>query len=249
MPTVKLPGFDQLAPLATFDPEAFIDDDMQAQHVCNFVLSLALIYNDFKNLMWAFHYLSDGKPENPDKISAYGGQYAAFKNHLLRLHFSVINELFQLIEDNANILAHPTLVETIRLLPKAAKECWQALVEVSTKKDTKNKFIKDIFHRVRNKITYHSDVKEIAAGYRSFFYGSDGHPKMQAFISMGDGLSSTRFYFADAVVEGYLNLKIGTNKPELIKQSNKLFTDVNVALNLIVKKFITVRGFAWRKYE
>ncbi len=40
---------EQLAPLQTFSREAFVGDSNVPQGICNFVLALALIYNDCKD--------------------------------------------------------------------------------------------------------------------------------------------------------------------------------------------------------
>jgi hypothetical protein len=39
----------QLAALQTFDPKAFVGDSGVPQDLCNFVLALALVYNDCKD--------------------------------------------------------------------------------------------------------------------------------------------------------------------------------------------------------
>jgi hypothetical protein len=49
-PKHHLPGFDTLARLQTFDPNAFIANDKQEQKVCDFILALALIFNDLKDM-------------------------------------------------------------------------------------------------------------------------------------------------------------------------------------------------------
>ena len=44
-------SLSELKPLDSFDKEAFIGDDEYSQELCNFILALALIWNDLKNLM------------------------------------------------------------------------------------------------------------------------------------------------------------------------------------------------------
>lgn len=43
----------ELAPLETFDPAAFLGDEAVPQELCNFILSLALIYNDCKDITYS----------------------------------------------------------------------------------------------------------------------------------------------------------------------------------------------------
>ncbi|MFA5780038.1 MAG: hypothetical protein WC947_07860 [Elusimicrobiota bacterium] len=249
MGNTKLPDFDLLARLQTFDPKAFVSDDKKEQEVCCFVLSLALIYNDFKDLVWARHHLIKLKPDNPKEISPGNGQYFGFLNHLEKFHYSLFNELFATIEKNHNVLSHPIFIKVYGLLPKSVKTCWDSLVNISTGKDSKNNLLKSIFERVRNKITYHSDIKDIFSGYREFFLSNRNNMKEHrefAYISRGKNLASNRFYFADATVEGYLIAKIGSNKEEFFKGVNQLLDDVNSSLYHIVVNFVMVRGCSFR---
>ena len=243
-----LPGFD-LAPLTAVDPKAFISGDEGEQKVCDFILSLALIYNDFKDIVWAMRYLHICKPKNPNEVTPYRGQYAAFDNHLTRLYCGLINELFELVKDGSQVLAHPLFSKTVNLLSKDAKQHWQALVQMSRNEKPGDNTFKETFARVRNKITYHSDIKEISSGYRHFFFDQNGNTKMDALMSRGNGLPSTRFYFADALVEGYLNKRIGGKRADFIKTLGELTDHMRTALNEIITKFINVRGFGFRPYS
>lgn len=49
--------------LETFDPAAFVGGEEVPQELCNFVLALALIYNDYKNLTYASLKLRESKPK------------------------------------------------------------------------------------------------------------------------------------------------------------------------------------------
>ena len=55
----------KLAPLETFDPEAFIGDDVAPQSLCNLILTLALIYNDCKDIIAAHITLQEARPSEP----------------------------------------------------------------------------------------------------------------------------------------------------------------------------------------
>jgi hypothetical protein len=52
----------QLAPLETFDPAVFEPSGDVSQEMCDFVLALALIYNDCKDLVYANLALVDARP-------------------------------------------------------------------------------------------------------------------------------------------------------------------------------------------
>ncbi len=55
---------DQLQPLTTFDPLAFQGDQAVPQDLCNFVLSVSLLYNDLKNSLIGFRLLIENQPDS-----------------------------------------------------------------------------------------------------------------------------------------------------------------------------------------
>ena len=60
--------------LETFDPAAFKGDDTVPQDLCAFVLALACIYNDSKNITYVALLLKNSKPAgNWEKTAAWGG--------------------------------------------------------------------------------------------------------------------------------------------------------------------------------
>ncbi len=67
-----------LAPLEIFDPRAFQGDQDVPQELCGFVLSLALIYNDYKNIMHGVHGLEAAKPEGEFKFTGLWGTWSRF---------------------------------------------------------------------------------------------------------------------------------------------------------------------------
>ena len=55
----------ELAPLETFDPAAFQGDADVPQELCNLVLSLALVYNDCKDVIYSHILLGESRPSPP----------------------------------------------------------------------------------------------------------------------------------------------------------------------------------------
>ena len=110
-----------LAPLQTFDRDAFVGDERVPQDICNFVLALALIYNDCKDGIFSNMILTDSKPKGQFELSRGWGAYNGLKLHYIRLHVALIHELLQLIEDNQQILKHPFFNSVIQKLSKQAR--------------------------------------------------------------------------------------------------------------------------------
>jgi hypothetical protein len=75
-----------LSLLETFDSRAFAPDDTYSQQVCDVVLSLALVFNDLKDVLVAHDLLATAAPKERAAISAEVGEYNGLVLHLVRLH-------------------------------------------------------------------------------------------------------------------------------------------------------------------
>jgi hypothetical protein len=71
-----------LAALETFDPKAFVGAKEWPQELCNFVLALALAYNDFKDVIFAQALLATVRPTNVERPTTAVGHYAGLYHHL-----------------------------------------------------------------------------------------------------------------------------------------------------------------------
>jgi hypothetical protein len=57
-----------LNPLESFNKNAFIADEKYEQELCNFILALALVWNDTKNLLLYYEYLKSLEPLDVSKV-------------------------------------------------------------------------------------------------------------------------------------------------------------------------------------
>ena len=63
----------EIAPLLTFSPEVFIGDDKVPQPVCDFVWTLALVYNDLRDLWIGRMRVFEIAPDEPlDDLRHFG---------------------------------------------------------------------------------------------------------------------------------------------------------------------------------
>src|SRR5437762_1593128 len=90
----------ELAQLETFDPAAFRAGADVPQSVCNLVLSLALVYNDCKNLIAAHTALTKARPSEEFRRTRVWGALLGEAFHHVRSIFGLVHELFKLIEKN-----------------------------------------------------------------------------------------------------------------------------------------------------
>jgi hypothetical protein len=237
--------FLKLSPYLEFDPNAFIGNEDIPQQLCNFVLALSLAYNDYKYYNLSYDMLLKSGPENLKERTTVCGEYAGIKFHLIRLHIAFAHELLKLVEVNKDILQHPFFKETIRILSRKARESWGVIIEAALPEKVSEK-TSNLLARIRNKMVFHYDAKELFAGYKKGFF-EDGRALQNACISLGNTLENARFYFADLAVQGYLEKGLDIDTNRFISELEKIMRGINIALYDICTKFIQRRGFAWQK--
>jgi hypothetical protein len=234
-----------LESLQTFDPAAFAGDENVPQKLCNLVLALALIYNDCKNTTYAAVLLKECKPAGEPETNAVWGTWAGTEWHLFRLMISAVHELFILIQDHQDVLNHEYLVKVVKQLPPASRKSWESLTAAASGATPKDDFGRRLL-QIRNQTVFHYDPKGIFRGFKNHFLAPT-RKQDRAFISRGISMGASRFYFADAAVEGYFREIVG--KDELRQLSTKIHDVVdslNFALLGLVGQFIQQRGFAYR---
>lgn len=247
----EMPGFleecEKLAALETFDPEAFRGKDDVPQAVCNFVLALALIYNDCKNAIYAHVAIALSKPAGEPQRNKVWGSIGGVQFHAFRAVAGILHELFNLIRDNEDVL-HDAFFDALvnKYLHPKSRTAWLALVEVAFDATPTDKLGKQLL-LLRNKVFFHYDSKAIFAGYTQHFLGPEKQDN-RAYLSRGDSMRATRFFFADAAATGYLRAIVGSETAgELTKELGDVIETINYGLMMIVGTFIQRRGYAFRQ--
>ncbi len=228
-----------------FDPRAFVGGKDIPQELCNFVLALALTYNDYKYYSISYNMLLKSEPLGKPQRNSLWGEYSGIKFHIIRLHIGFVHELFKLIQNNKRLLGHIFFKEVIRLLNKKARKSWEALIEAALVEEASSKKGSPL-HMVRNKVAFHYDAKELLAGYNIGFF-KNGETLEGACISLGNSLEEARFYFADRAIQGYIEKGLDTDIESFFKSLEQIMRDINISLYNICVTFIQRRGFAWRR--
>lgn len=237
----------RLAPLETFDARAFVADGSVSQTLCNFVLALALAYNDVKDATMGYLLLREHKPAGDPAETPAWGTYGGLEMHFIRHHIGLVREICVLIEDNQPILHDPFLISTVSQMGKKKRVAWQALTNAAFNKPGTDALAKFLVI-MRNKIVFHYDGAEIFSGYQQFFLRPTD-PK-EPYVSRGVDMEASRFYFADAAAQGYLDTR-ASDAPDaqLVQRVVEALRDVNVAVFELVKTFILRRNFAFRSVK
>lgn len=234
--TENINSFSALTELETFDPKIFQGDQQTPQDVCNFILALACIYNDYKDILMAFHYSERLRPLFPVKETPEWGEFNGLNFHLIRLHISLVHELLNLIERSNSVLENSYFQSIVNHIDSPGKRTWDALVKASFGKSKTS--IGRTFLMIRNKVTFHYDPKEFFKGYNNWFLNRKKSKK--PYMSRGEQIKEERYYFAEASAQSYFdNLFAGSAID--IKQVNKLAYSLGPAISQIVKAFIDIR--------
>jgi hypothetical protein len=233
--------FAMLAQLESFSPGVFRGDSEVPQALCNFVLTLALIYNDCKNAIFAHVALAGARPAGrPQKTRALGAA-SGIQFHAFRTVAASVHEMLDLIDKNRALLDHPSFVSLLQQLRPKSRRAWQALVDVACGAEPTDQLTKNI-SRLRHKILSHYDPPEIFRGYSQHFLGAARRDE-RAYVSRGDTMRTTRFYFADAAGTGYLDFLVGRHQAEKLRLDlAEIIDQINQGLMMIVMAFIHQRG-------
>lgn len=237
----------QLSALQTFDKNVFVGNEKYPQELCDFVLALALIWNDFKNLNIYFDIIEDAKVDYPFKspLSPQMGEVGGHLVYIEKMEIALIHELFKLVKDSKKVVDLPVFQSIIRHLRQQNKDAWNTLVNyINNKADAKTPLGKALL-MIRHKVANHYDPSQIFKGYAIKFLKSSEVP----FISRGDCQARHRFHFADAAVQEYYK-SFHDNLPDhdFYLNINTIRFDLIKALCAIVEDFIQKRS-AWRNYR
>lgn len=197
--------FFNLHPLKGFDRKLlFADDDFL--ELDRLILMFAMVWNDLKaNLIfWEVTFLQ--KHKAADGLDAGNGQISGLQLTLIKSNLSIIHEFLELLKSRKNIYQTPFFSEVIRNLSVKNRDFWKLIVDAAEenyeKTDDLSKFLKKAM-LIRNHIGFHfQNLKGLAKGYETFFVNNPDQDK--AVLSTGFCMEHSRFYFADAAVQGAL---------------------------------------------
>jgi len=243
------PDFD-LSPLDFYPPEIFQFSkvDQQTKQISDFFLTLSVIFNDLKGLSWMSERLACGRPLKFE-LSPYCGQHLGMELQILKYTMSLIFELSEFISKN-KAMNKPGMKKYLGgKLPQRAQKGWDDLLKFSEGKrvdGSEAKKFYGILKSVRDKAVFHYSHKlELVEGYNNHFNKS-GEEYDYAYASIGKTMEKTRFYFADATVQGFILEEIEKRGLSWTKFSNDFMKEharaINQALRFVIEHFLIVRG-------
>jgi len=240
-----------LAKLQYFNPAVFISDDKEEQKVCDFILALAFIYNDFCDLLFIFDLHLKYPPElDCPKISTERGRYTGMQLHIMRLIYSLFRETMRLIRGRKELITSNMFQEVFRSLSKENKAYWTALVTAALEEGNGTTDFNKFLEAIRSKLTFHyGDLAPLGEGYKRHFFDENGNKTQDAFISRGLAMSEERFYFADAAIENAMKVWREGKEEEFRQHTKEYSQNIGAAIRAVVTNFIqNVRKAAWVDY-
>ena len=234
-----------LEPLETFEVAGFLPDGRTPKDLCDLILAFALCFSDLKSLVMGDVLLEHNPPAPPPRESRGWGQWSALRETSFRMTCGVIAEMLYLVQKRRATIGTSQFREIVRKLDVRAREAWSAIENAAQERGTSTT-IAGKLHVIRNTSAFHYDPERIAEGYRDFFVGTGKMP----FISRGNNMRSTRFYFADAAGMAAVARQMeGVSREDLFSLPDGIVAQVNLALSQIVVIFLQGRGFGFRSAE
>lgn len=234
----QVPGFELLGELHEFPADCFFSENSSEQIVCDFVLVLALAFNDIHNVMWARGQIQQVTKGKTHQISPAWGQIAGFDWYTWRIIGGIFNELLKMINKNEEVFGQPLWQKLVNKLSKEDQSNWNDICLLANEKMTDGD-LKKTLERYRNNITFHyyEAGKPLRKGLKNYKQSAQFKGCL---ISIGDNMVKTRFYFADAAAEHYMDSVKDRHEfdRELAGPAGKLVR----ILKHIVERFIYLRG-------
>jgi hypothetical protein len=243
--------FDQLDTLWAFPADALAPTEAADA----FILALALAYNDLKDAMWVRARLDEcaPSPKEQEEITAYNGQRAGMLDGVSRRVFAVVFEVVQAIAEatRSGVIDAPPLVKILDTLGADVRSVWGDLAKLASG-EADGPVLRYLL-RVRNDLGMHYyQPKQLMRGYKEHFLKSesaDDGRRAFAFMSLGDTMGATRFYFADAAAQQARALLDPDGK--IIQEAAAYIFKVNSALRVMVDGYLRMRIYEtdpnWQK--
>lgn len=224
----------ETSPHREIEQNIFIGDADYPEELCNVILFFALVYNDLKFIQVNISMLNESMDLAKEKPRRILGEIGGFYLYIHRLNVGLIFALQEKIKENKDVFHSFLFKSILKKLDKKNLRSWNNLYESSLSDQLKN--ASNPFFMIRNKTIFHYDLKEIMSGYKQKF-SNDQKPC----VSFGKTMRQTRFYFADAAVEGYFLKKSGGDINSLFKKIATVNQDLVLTLGEMTNLFISMR--------
>lgn len=249
-PRMDLP----LAPLQSFTAAEFFRADNQ--DLAEFMLMAALVFNDLIDVAKAEEAVLKTDPSgvptrtNPDREEQAThapsvptpelGQYAGRRVHIQRVMLALLNEAMELVAKHGHLFESEQFKSCVKRMPGFAREAWNAVVAAAQGHGPDQKAdrtLRAVLAKVRANVAFHYyQPRGLGSGMSEF--AADGIVK--AYVSLGRNGESSRYYFADAAAQRFVDSAL---KASVLEYAFLVEQVVNVAdaFRLLVEAYLRER--------
>ncbi|OHA25927.1 MAG: hypothetical protein A3D56_02480 [Candidatus Taylorbacteria bacterium RIFCSPHIGHO2_02_FULL_45_35] len=233
-----------LAPEHVVDPN---DDKYRA-----FLLTLAMIFNDFKGLV----ILNDTikgvyrTPPTNTEVSGHMGEKEGIAVQMLKILFATLHEAFEFLEKSKEICESDKFKLLLQDTSNQNQLVWEMLIKIANNEEIgDHRFaeyleLRDFLVKARNNVGFHYQThKQFIEGYRRFFISGISNVPPQArqfaYWSISSEFTNSRYYYADAALQGYYVNLFGDEKLAR-ERTEKVFELLNLivyAIHDILRKY------------
>ena len=198
--------------------------DAEEEAFFGFLLTLAMIFNDFKGLIVLNDTFKDVYKFEPSEINEHSGEYAGIQVQLLKLLYATVYEALVFIRESKKIYDSRRVQGLLQQTSANNQLVWEMLNKIANGEPTNDsRFdqfndLREFLVKARNNVGFHYQTrKELIAGYRKFFVDGIANvaedARRWAYRSTSaTNFNSSRYYYADAALQGYYVNLFGDEK-------------------------------------
>ncbi len=232
--------------LKDIEPRKIIGSS-EHEDVASFFITLGLIYNDLKTLVWVSTIIKN-EYETPgiDEISDHAGNINGINTYITKMSSAIVNEFFNFLKKRKRIFENKEFNKILNKLSKNDQDIWYDFIKIVNKESKSVNSLVSSLATIRNNVAYHfnDNGKLIIRGYKNFFLNTRKNKfNKKAYYSLGKTMENTRFYFSDATAQEITthSFRESVNNHNIqIKDCSNFIVDKIKEMNFIISKFMKV---------
>ncbi len=216
------------------------------------LLTLTMIFNDFKGLVQLNDTISQVYKSEPPAIDEHFGEKSGVQMQMVKLLYATVNEALIFIRDSSTILDSDRFKRLVQRTSDNNQVVWQMLRKIADQEPIDDERfaryaeLRDFLVKARNNVGFHYQTRrQLIEGYRRFFFqGIANVPeeaREYAFRSTAREFKDSRYYYVDAALQGYYVNLFGDEKSAQ-QRNQETFELVNLivyAIHDILREYIS----------
>jgi hypothetical protein len=243
------------AELKRIRPENFFSVDASRQNFDDqfeaFLCLLAGHFNQLNDIFKINKFLDQYRKPGKNELSSHVGTYNGFKTTLTKLLLAELNELHDCISENKDVVNSGKFTELELNTDPVSSLIWVEFKRLTLAGKIHESVYKKFLTTVRSSVSFHFKSPAVVIhGFKEHFYSPRGNEEEKEdfcyFAWTKNNPNKTRFYYADAVIGGFIRKKLANDD-----QIETLFADsyleaakISFALSIIVKTHLDSKPLA-----